>query len=171
MEKDTKFIVRTPDCKTFVVGIPKQGSPFIQNNNHDLPSYEDCLLIKDLIEHIIEGKENNIQKKKEEQITYDIEETEENFGYVYFIKCRELYKIGSTRNPSQRLKTHSTSCPFKQEVLFCRRIKNYEEVESFIINKLDERIRAGQEWFELSEKEARKVIKFLQKKAEEIEIE
>lgn len=97
---------------------------------------------------------------------YETRKARSGKGFVYFFKCSGLYKIGITKsNPNKRLKAYSTANPFDKTILFCKRVKNYLEVELRIKNKYHNKVAKGCEWFSLSTKNTAWIIKYLNKKA------
>lgn len=88
-----------------------------------------------------------------------------SYGFVYFLKCLDVYKIGITaQKDKRRLQTYDTGNPFPKELLFFGGIKNYQKVEQTIIKKFAHKVYKGNEWFKLDEKDVKKILEFLNKK-------
>jgi hypothetical protein len=75
-------------------------------------------------------------------------------GYIYVIKCHNLYKIGMTKNFKQRISTYKTECPFPFEVVMAKEVYDYIEVEKNIHNHLESK-RDNREWFSLNDSDLR----------------
>ena len=67
-------------------------------------------------------------------------------GFVYVIRCAELYKIGATRNATQRIARFETAYPHELRVIRVSRVKG--------------------EWFELDSNDLRVIARLLPSKIE-----
>lgn len=85
-------------------------------------------------------------------------------GFVYIIQCEgtHYYKIGSSFNPNERLKSMQTGIPFDLKLIFYIEKEFANSIELMThLEFQDYRIRA--EWFTFSERIIAKVIDFLKK--------
>ena len=82
-----------------------------------------------------------------------------NDGYVYLVKLpiRNLYKIGRTQYPEERLKGYGIG----SRMLACALCSDYEVVERKLRNKYKSKLVKGREWFNLEISQVGEVIEFL----------
>lgn len=86
-------------------------------------------------------------------LTYDVPTLEKPAGYVYLLKDVEIsqrYKIGYTRNPSQRLKRFDVVLPFKTKLISLIKAQNARLLENWLHKRFASSRREG-EWFDLSD--------------------
>lgn len=73
-------------------------------------------------------------------------------GFVYLVKCQTLYKIGSTKNPTKRLRGLQSSTPFPLELLHTILCRDVRTCEILLHLEFKSKHVRG-EWFELSEED------------------
>lgn len=96
------------------------------------------------------------------------QDTMPSFGFVYFLECMGMYKIGISKQEDRgRLNQYDTSNPFPKNVLFFEEVWNYKNVEQKIIKQFAQKVYKGNEWFKLEEKDVGRIIRYLNKKVEE----
>jgi len=73
-------------------------------------------------------------------------------GYIYIVHCKDSanYKIGKSTQPTYRVKSHQTSCPYELELEYHISVLNMTDVEH-VVHGLYESKRVRGEWYELSE--------------------
>ena len=85
----------------------------------------------------------------------------EPLGYLYVAKMGEYYKIGISKNPTQRLKKF-TQLPFMLKTILCECVPNYQEVEKELHEIFNQKRLQG-EWFALEEKDIEFIKNYLNK--------
>jgi hypothetical protein len=94
----------------------------------------------------------------------------ENYGYIYVVKCRHYYKIGRTINVKRRWSGRGfrTDNPTGRCVLLMAHLtKNYKLQESYLHHSFDACRRNG-EWFKLEEYQLLAIKTFLEQKELEL---
>lgn len=82
-------------------------------------------------------------------------------GWVYVIHGENnRFKIGISKNVEKRLKSFS-QLPFPVTLIYKKKTKNMEETELFLHKKYEEQ-RINGEWFELSDKDIKNIIRYLE---------
>lgn len=71
-------------------------------------------------------------------------------GYIYLLKSGDLYKIGRTDNPSDRIKTLKIQLPFPVSVYVVKKVSCSYEMEKFLHTSLAD-FRVNGEWFKLND--------------------
>lgn len=73
---------------------------------------------------------------------------------IYLIKCTEdsNYKIGVSKNPTERLRTHQTSNPFQLKLVGIYETERAFQIEKILHRRYSYAKKEG-EWFDLSIKE------------------
>ena len=74
------------------------------------------------------------------------------YGYVYLLKCGEMYKIGYSLKPRKRLKQFRTGSPHPIEVVHTIRTAHYKQIEKQLHWKFGSSRRMG-EWFSLTDED------------------
>lgn len=67
-------------------------------------------------------------------------------GYIYVIKQDKYYKIGKSRGKKGLKKRYATENPNPLEVLICKKVSDYSEIEKKIHKKFEKKRFRG-EWF------------------------
>jgi hypothetical protein len=75
--------------------------------------------------------------------------TDETQEYVYAIgHPHEFVKIGRSKNPTQRLKSHQTSCPYNLYLVTAVPVDDSDEVEKRLHERWSDKQVRG-EWFDI----------------------
>jgi hypothetical protein len=111
---------------------------------------DDC---KEQIQTIQRG-EIHEQKRINEEKTKKLKAQE--VGYIYLIKSTLGFKIGKSKNLSQRLNQFSIKMPFEHECIFSAKFRSYHLVEKILHSHFSSKHING-EWFSLTEED----IKFI----------
>jgi hypothetical protein len=69
-------------------------------------------------------------------------------GFVYFVECQDVVKIGKARNVSRRISAISTASPFKLRLLFAIRTSDMSYLEGEMHSRFRSK-RTRNEWFAL----------------------
>ena len=81
-------------------------------------------------------------------------------GFVYVVKCAGYYKIGATRNATQRIARFETSYPHDLKVHRVAHVQNMSLVESSLHTRFaDKRVKG--EWFNLDSNDLRVIARLL----------
>lgn len=84
------------------------------------------------------------------------------YGFVYFLKCGELHKIGITKyEDKRRLRAYESSCPFPIELLFFNKMYDYLQVENEIKDIFQHKTYKSNEWFTLDETDVDSILEYL----------
>ena len=98
----------------------------------------------------------NIIKKQKEQARYKeeekIENKQEQSGFIYVIKSKNLYKIGRALDSVSRIKTYKTENPFGIKVILQKFTDDYIEKEKEFLKKFQAKQVRG-EWFKLGKED------------------
>ena len=86
-------------------------------------------------------------------------------GFVYVVKCAGYYKIGATRNATQRIARFETSYPHDLTVHRVAHVSNMSLVESSLHTRFAAK-RVKGEWFELDSNDLRVIARLLPSKIE-----
>jgi hypothetical protein len=70
------------------------------------------------------------------------------FGYIYLLKCGELYKIGFSLKPRKRLKQFRTGSPHPIELVHTLRTPHFKMLEQILHRRFAQKRQTG-EWFKL----------------------
>jgi hypothetical protein len=70
-------------------------------------------------------------------------------GYIYVIRSEELYKIGKTKSPTNRIDNYRTENPYPIELLILAKIVDYNRIEEQMLELVYSKQHHG-EWFTLS---------------------
>lgn len=81
-------------------------------------------------------------------------------GFVYVVKCAGYYKIGATRNATQRIARFETSYPHDLKVHRVARVENMSLVESSLHTRFAAK-RVKGEWFNLDSNDLRVIARLL----------
>lgn len=76
--------------------------------------------------------------------------SKKDIGYLYVIKCNEIYKLGFTRNADTRFAKYKTECPYPFEVIVRFKTIGVTELE-YLLKKYFKPKRVRGEWFMLTE--------------------
>lgn len=85
--------------------------------------------------------------------TLDLVESKKSAaGFVYCIRYgdNEVYKIGKTTNPKNRISSLKTSCPMDLKIIYMTKCIDYDLCEKEL-HKLFENKRVNREWFALDD--------------------
>ena len=85
--------------------------------------------------------------------------------WIYFFKCQNLYKIGSTKQPLGRLTIYDQIIPFYKELIFCRQRYHAPRKEGIIKRKFKKKCEYGSEWFKLSEDDIIEINKIVENRS------
>jgi len=83
-----------------------------------------------------------------------------NLGYIYVLKCKNLYKIGRTKNLQSRIRIYKTENPFGTKIILKKKVNNYIKKEKYLLEKFKS-IRVRGEWFKLKEINIKEIKKYL----------
>lgn len=86
-------------------------------------------------------------------------------GYVYVVRCADLYKIGATRNATQRISRFETAYPHDLRVIRVAHVANMTRTEKSLHTRFREK-RVKGEWFDLSVSDLRVIARLLPSKIE-----
>ena len=122
--------------------IKNKGNNFINDHNENIKRF-------DL---------SDIKKDKENE-----DESPRSFwsGYIYIIKSGNLYKIGKSKDPKNRIKAIKISNPQLETIIY-EKVFNYNTIEKHLHNSYKSRRRQG-EWFELNNIDINNIIQKLNK--------
>lgn len=81
-------------------------------------------------------------------------------GYVYIVKCADLYKIGATRNAVQRIARFETSYPHDLRVIRIAQVADMKRVEKSLHTRFAQK-RVKGEWFDLTASDLRVIARML----------
>lgn len=105
---------------------------------------------------------NDMERLKDERINELLNPHKEEFiidkpikkspGYVYFVKCNDVVKIGRTKNLKERMEVYSVKSPFETEILHQVETDNCVRLERhFHAIFMDK--RTDGEWFRLTKQD------------------
>lgn len=80
-------------------------------------------------------------------------------GYIYIIQCLNMFKIGRTEKPKNRILTYKTENPFPIKLIGIYRSSNYIDDEQ-ILHKCYKNQRIRGEWFRLKKKDINQIINY-----------
>ena len=86
-------------------------------------------------------------------------------GFVYVVKCAELYKIGATKNATQRIARFETAYPHDLRVVRVAQVPNMAHIEKTLHARFAEK-RVKGEWFNLNSSDLRAIAGVLPNKIE-----
>lgn len=111
---------------------------------------------------ILQFKYSEASKKKEKRLER-IEKEErkkQSIGYIYIIRSEHGYKIGKTKNYTDRMKIFGVKLPFEWSVHRIYQLNNYHTVETELHNLYDKNNVNG-EWFSLTDDDLGKIDKII----------
>lgn len=86
-------------------------------------------------------------------------------GYVYVVKCAGYYKIGATKNATQRIARFETSYPHDLRIVRVARVADMKHTERTLHTRFSAK-RVKGEWFNLSAGDLRAIARLLPSKIE-----
>ncbi len=121
----------------------------------------------DIFQEVLNGDKNLSGAKKELYIKKN------KHKYIYIYKLDDFhgqsyFKIGISKSPESRAADFKCSSPFDGEIIFKKHIKDAEEVEIDIHNKLS-KYRIRNEWFDFDKNVLGNIISYISKKFEKYE--
>lgn len=148
------------------------GEIDIYLNGKKAPSLEKLQAYKKALEEYIkeydETEVAEYNKWVEEQTQLEINSNKEPEqkpkipGVIYILKTAGLYKIGRTKNLTNRLKKYVTENPHPIEVVHTRVVEDYVQTESQLHNLVGH-LKVRGEWYSLSDLQRDLVISELNK--------
>ena len=85
----------------------------------------------------------------------------DDYGFVYFLKCGEFYKIGISTGLLHRISSLRNANPEKIELVSWAIISKYKDFERMLKLMYKEQNIHG-EWFKLTEDQSQVIVGFLQ---------
>ena len=81
-------------------------------------------------------------------------------GYVYLVRCADLYKIGATKNAVQRIARFETAYPHDLKTIRVTLVADMKRVESELHKRFAQK-RVKGEWFDLTASDLRVIARML----------
>lgn len=108
--------------------------------------------------HVLE--DDTEEKPKENKISIN----PKSYLYVVGNRGKGIYKIGISKDPEKRVKTISTYCPFKIDIINKWRVKDNRQIEKELHEKYS-KTQTNREWFALSSIDISDIRKFVLERA------
>lgn len=156
-----------PQFYRFVYVEECDGVILADNNGIPLTAKEHLNLIELLSNTAI--KFDNFEKAMDEIIdiktneTYNLpvrdltkKEKRKSPGYVYFVQCNNVVKIGMAKDLNNRVKVYGVNSPFKTKLLHYIKTENKKELEAFFHETFSNK-RTDGEWFELTKQDIKDI--------------
>jgi hypothetical protein len=106
----------------------------------------------------IKDHENDEKNRKYRQDNKKIKN-----GYIYIVKSLDLYKIGRTIDKKSRIDGYRTENPHGIEIILLEEVNDYIKAESELLSFFNEKLKKGNEWFNLDKNDIDKAKTIIKK--------
>lgn len=137
----------------------KMGETGIQKKNLD----QKLQWKKEINSSVARDIEKRIDSEFEESKSNKVSTKHKQQGYIYLIKDEKYYKVGKSLNFKSRIKTYRTENPRETKVILCRKVSDYTNCETEIIQTLDSEKNHRGEWFILEQDDIDLIKKIIKK--------